>query len=229
MKIITTILKNKIAQAFMDAEGDVSGLTDRERELYGYSGVRTRNLINNLCDIKNDLTYLELGCYRGATLIAATFRNKITAYAVDDFTIDTKEGKPYKETGWSNPRLALDDLMGRYLSRDCKDSRVQLINSPAMKVNLDTINMPIDIVHYDLDLHHADINDCLTYFAPVLDKHFVLVISNWNSSGLKDSYQRLLDNDMFEVEIVYSKDNGHTADTENWYNGVALATVKKVK
>ena len=107
-------MKNSIIEAFHLAELDKSKLREVERDLYGNSGRKIRHTINNICSIKENAVYVELGVYRGSTLVAANYGNKLISYAIDDFSIDIKEADNYKETGWNNPRIAVKELIQKY-------------------------------------------------------------------------------------------------------------------
>lgn len=231
MKTITPVLKNKIAESFHQAELDKSNLREFDRDLYGASGRKIKHAINNICNIKDNLTYLELGVYRGSTLIAANFRNNITTYAIDDYTIDQKEANPFKEDGWTNPKRAVIDLIDRYKSSDKLQNIINLIDSEATKANLKTIPKKVDIIHYDLDEHHANLESVLRYYIPVFDKYVVLMVSNWNSQGVRNAFARFAKTPGIEVEILNEKLSHTTADSMNWYNGfsVSLVTINSVK
>ena len=225
MKIMTQVLKDKVAGSFHQAELDKSNLREFDRDLYGASGRKIKHAINNICGVKDNLTYLELGAYRGSTLIAANFRNNITSYAVDDFTIDEKEANPYKEQGWNNPKQALDDLIDRYRKSDKLDNVINIINSEATKVNLKLLPKKIDIIHYDLENHHANLESILRYYLPVFDKYTLLLVSNWNSTGIRNSYKRFSNSPGIEVELLNEKLSHNTADNTNWYNGFSVSLI----
>ena len=217
MKTITQLTKNKIIDAFKEAEQDKSGLREFERDLYGASGRKTRHAINNICGVKDNLTYLELGVYRGSTLVAANYDNKLTTYAIDDFTIDIKEPKQYKENGWNNARQATKDLLDRY-----NFSNVNIIEEEANSVDTKKIAKKVDIVHYDLDEHHASVEQVLRHYLSVFDKHTILMFSNWNSNGVRNSFAQFKKTPGIEVEMLFEKLSSATADSLNWYNGFAV-------
>lgn len=217
MKTITQLTKNKIIEAFHTAESDKSGLREFERDLYGASGRKTRHAINNICGIKEGLTYLELGVYRGSTLVAANYNNKLTTYAVDDFTMDIKEPKQYKESGWNNARQATVDLLNRY-----KFSNVNIIEEDAFKVDVKKIAKKVDIIHYDLDEHHANVEQILRKYLSVFDKHTVLMFSNWNSNGVRKAFAQFTKTPGIEIEPLFEKLSNNAGDNMNWYNGFAV-------
>jgi hypothetical protein len=225
MKTVTQVLKDKISGSFHQAELDKSNLREFDRDLYGASGRKIKHAINNICNIKDNLSYLELGVYRGSTLIAANFRNNITTYGIDDFTLDPKESEPYKESGWSNPRQALDDLIDRYRHSEKLTNVINIINCEANKVDTKLIPKKIDIIHYDLETHHADLESTLRHYLPVFDKHTLLLVSNWNSTGVRNSYKRFCNSPGIEVEMLNEKLSHTTADGMNWYNGFSVSLV----
>jgi hypothetical protein len=231
MKTVTQVLKDKIKESFHLAELDRSNLREFDRDLYGASGRKIKHCINNICGLKDNLTYLELGVYRGSTLIAANFRNSITTYAVDDYTIDQKEANPYKETGWTNPRQAVVELIDRYKNSEKLQNIINLIDSEASKVNLKSIPRKVDVVHYDLEEHHANLESVLRHYIPIFDKHFILMVSNWNSQGVRTAYSRFAKSPGIDVELLAEKVSFTTGDSLNWYNGfsVSLVTISAAK
>jgi hypothetical protein len=228
MKTISEVTTQNIKQAFYDAEQDKSNLREFERDLYGFSGAKIRHTINNICSIKEKMSYLELGVYRGSTLIAANFRtNVVQSYGIDDFTIDHKEATPYKPEGWSNPRIVAEDLLERYKKEFSTQTQVKLINSEARKTELSQLRK-VDIIHYDLEEHHAGVESTLRYFLPKFDKHVILLISNWNSAGVRTSYKNFAKTPGLKVELVEEKLSSSTGNTETWYNGFSASLVSFV-
>lgn len=225
MKIVNDVTKQNIQQAFYDAEQDKSNLREFERDLYGFSGRKVRHAINNICSLKEKMVYLELGVYRASTLIAANFRSNVSqSYGVDDFTIDSKEANPYNEQGWNNPRIVAEELIERYKKEFSSPNQVKLIKSEARKVDLTQLRK-VDVIHYDLDEHHAGVESILRYYLPKFDKHTILLISNWNSQGVRNSYRNFAKTPGLKVELVAEQLSFSTGNTENWYNGLSASIV----
>lgn len=219
MKTITQITKNKIIEAFHQAELDKSGLREFERDLYGASGRKIKHAINNICAVKDNLTHLELGVYRGSTLVAANYNNKITCYAVDDFTIEIIEPRPYKESGWNNVRNACKEMIERY------KLNINFYESDATKLDVKKIAKKLDTIHFDLEEDHGNIENVLRHYLSVFDKHTIIMISNWNSKGLRNSFTRFSQSPGIEVEPLMEKLSSTTGDSMNWYNGFAVFLV----
>ena len=60
------------------------------------------------------INYLELGAYRGATLIAALWQNDVNAYAVEHFKYDATSPNRFMEDGHPNVRTALENTIDTY-------------------------------------------------------------------------------------------------------------------
>lgn len=85
--------------------------TDIERnKIHGLSTVRTRCLISNLC-AKANTNYLEIGVYKGSTIISALFDNLTTkAVGVEHFLYDEREANKWAPEGfiWDNMKSQLE-------------------------------------------------------------------------------------------------------------------------
>lgn len=225
MKVVTAQTKKALNDAIFMAEQDKSNLTEFERDLYGNSGRKVRHAINNVCNIKENSVYLELGIYRGSTLVSALYDSKVsTAYAVDDFTIDQKEAHPYRETGWNNVRNAFSELTTTH--RLSKLLKPTIIESTADKVDVKKIVKKLDIIHYDLDEHHTNLESTIRHYIPILDKFTILLVSNWNSKGVRDAWKRLGQTPGLDIELIVEKQSSNTGDTANWYNGFSISVME---
>jgi hypothetical protein len=212
-------MKDNIVEAFHKAELDKSNLREHERDLYGESSKKIRHTINNICGLKENLAFLELGAYRGSTTIAANYGNKIISFIVDDFTMDQKETTTYKETSWNNVKLAFEDITSKYPFK--KD--IVLFSVEATKVPLELITKKISLIHYDLNEHHTSIGTVIKYYLPVLDNFSILMISNWNSQGLRRNFNSFFEaNENIKAELIQEKLSTTTGDSDNWYNGFAV-------
>lgn len=68
------------------ANNNQSKLTNTILRLQGFSGIKTRHLYNNLCNL-SDIQYLEIGTYKGSTLISSLYLNNTThGIAVDNWS-----------------------------------------------------------------------------------------------------------------------------------------------
>jgi len=84
------ICKDCIIKAFNDAENNKSKLNADILNLKGFSGKKTRHLLNNICSNLssiNKLYYLEIGCWYGSTFISALYNNtNMYGIAIDNWS-----------------------------------------------------------------------------------------------------------------------------------------------
>ena len=67
-----------VKMALEQADNERSQISERERELHGLSSIRLKCLINNLCAAEK-MNYLEIGTYKGSTIIPAVMKNDVKA------------------------------------------------------------------------------------------------------------------------------------------------------
>ena len=77
---LTAIAKNAIEQAIAGK----SKLNKEALAVDGMSSIKSRHMLNNLCDFPGAV-YLEIGSWKGSTIIAASYNNKGDFYAIDSF------------------------------------------------------------------------------------------------------------------------------------------------
>ena len=65
---MATLNKSWVDASLEQADNERSKISEREKELFGLSSIRLKSLVNNLC-ASGKINYLELGVYKGATLI----------------------------------------------------------------------------------------------------------------------------------------------------------------
>lgn len=79
-----------IERAISKAKMEKSNLTPEVLALEGMNSSRVRHLYNNLGSISTK--YLEIGVWRGASLISTCFGNELQHFAVDSFTEFNADG-----------------------------------------------------------------------------------------------------------------------------------------
>jgi hypothetical protein len=217
--------------SYEDAQRNKSKITNdwRIMDQLCVSSKRFKNLLNNLCSMDN-CCYLELGCFRGGTLMAALYNNKpLSAYAVDNFSFnpldqykDPETGKlsHYNPEGWANVRINLIEN----LERLGLDKSVKLFMGDWNKISPTFIKHRINIVHLDINLSTVDI---LNFYDNKFDDAFVLVVSNYNEPTIREDFKTYITSKKYAIkhEIVnYSSSN---SDSEGWWNGLGVFVIQK--
>jgi len=229
---------SKITQEFVEAAltlADVgqSKISERERELFGLTSVRLKALLNNLCSVK-DTNYLELGVYRGSTLISAMFGNPTCkAVGVENFKYEERELKRWAPEGdiWNNMKTQLAANIQRY-------------NEPNGPVNINNITLregsfeeldwsdspKFNVVFFDIAPPSADSYDAFfTKVVPTLSSESVVVFSNYsNERHSKELDAAIIKHaDLFDVQWRKQRVSGGTSDSTQYYSGITILGLKK--
>lgn len=227
MKTFNKINENAIIKSFYLAEQDSSNLREQELDLYSHNGKKTKHLINNICATKINMTYLELGVYRGGTAIAALYDTKVTTFiGIDDYTIDYKEATLYKKTGWSNCALATIDLFHKYRAA-LKSTKIEIKEFQEV-TSVDTSKLPIfDVIHYDLDNDHASVEQVMRHYLSNFDDYTILIISNWNTLKTHNSFINFTKTPDLTFTELGTKQSHTSSDEQNWFAGVSVWLVER--
>jgi len=210
-----------------------SNLNNDVLAINGMSSPKVRHLLNNLCS-RDNTSYLEIGSWRGSTLISSIFKNKIKhAVAIDNFSqfVD-----PHPKTGeW----LFLTD---KKEFQKPIHPKVELYNNLELFKNDTKCNLNI----FDCDCQDIDLHDALWDFAPFnvyfydgehsyksqklgisnylkhLSKDAIIIVDDWNAS---DASQGTLDAIGEAGKIIKYKKELFTkmnCDRDSWWNGIGI-------
>ena len=104
-----------VKAALEQADNERSKISEREKEIFGLSSIRLKCLINNLCAAEK-MNYLEIGVYKGSTIIPAVMRNDVKAVGVDNFKYDEREPQRWAPEGfiWDNMKSQMEANIKRY-------------------------------------------------------------------------------------------------------------------
>lgn len=227
-------LSRKYVKAALEvADGEQSKISQREKENFGLSSSRLRCFINNIAAVDN-INFLEIGTYRGATALAAAYGNKKTkVYTVDNFKYDDREPKKWapEDTIWENVKSQLESNIERY-----KD--------PNSGVNTDNIKL-ITGNFEDIDwskLPKFDI--CFFDVSPVLDETYdlfftktikamapesVIIFTNYSNEKHAEQLNQAFKDYENVVDIQWQEQriSGGLSDATKYYSGIAVVGIKK--
>jgi len=197
------------------ARQEVSKLTQPLLEIHGMSSRKVRHLLNNLCTLK-DGTYLEIGCFKGSTLLSAIYQNQGTLK--DVVAIDN-----WLEFG--GPKAAFMHNVTQYATQP-----IRFYEADCFSVNLKTFYHPINLYFYDGRHREVDQKAAFTYFDPIFDDIFIAVVDDWNWQQVRDgtwaAMQELGYNILYQQEL-FTPDLKQ--NSESWWNGVFIAVIEKQK
>jgi hypothetical protein len=176
----------------------------------GLTSSRVQALLNGcVAELPPEESYLEIGCWHGASLIAALLGNvRASAVACDNFSQFTQ----------GDPRTRIREHLARYAGRipdltfydgDCFDLPRQSL-----------IPKPVGVYFYDGDHSEASHAKALTEFTSFLAREAVVLVDDWNFDEVRQGTWRGIDairpRQIWFRELP-SRGNG---DVDNFWNGI---------
>ena len=227
------ITKEWVQAALKLADNGQSKLTERERELFGLSSERLRCLINNVCAVK-DISYLEIGIYRGSTALAAAYGNDTTrVVGVDNFKYDEREPDKWAPEGFihSNMKSQMEANLARYTTGD---NGVTLDNIEIIESNFEDIDWDkqkkFDVVFFDVvPVNTSLYDDFFNKTLKAMNTEAVLMFSQYsNPEHARDLEAALLRHaDKLDITWQEKRTNSGTSNANHYYSGVSIYGIKK--
>ncbi len=205
----------KLEEQIKKSENLKSKLTEEILAIEGMSSPKTKHLLNNLCT--NSSNWLEIGSYRGCTLIAAAYQNINTRiWAVDNFSQfdhqNTNKGILY-----GNIKKHVPSSNITFLNMDFKE----LSDSPNIRDN------SLDVLFYDGEHTEQAQYDGLSITYKLMKDEFICLVDDWNFPEVEIGTLRAIKDLNLNVLEQYILPANFNGDVENWWNGLFVARMKK--
>tara|TARA_Y100001972_G_scaffold33015_1_gene40917 strand:- start:7227 stop:8012 length:786 start_codon:yes stop_codon:yes gene_type:complete len=221
-------------EALKNADNERGKPTDRERNrIFGLSTIRQRVLLSNLCSSKN-INFLEIGVYKGSTLISAMFDNPtVKAVGVEHYLYDDRESPKWAPKGfiWDNMKSQLEASLNIY--RNEKDrldvNNLTIIEKPFEEV--DWSKQPkFDVVHFDVaPLSEKVYDDFFSLVVPSLATESVVVFTQQSNYEYAELLNKALLKYADKVEERFKEYRVSTSmsDSFKYFSGIAMIGFKK--
>ena len=227
----------KLSKSWVEAalgESDInrSKLDDFHKVIF-QSSPRLKAFINNICAADN-VNYLELGVYRGATLLAATVGNPGTkAVGVENYSYDLKESDPKNppEGGFTTMKVELAAHIDRH-------NKYTYAIDPTATTLVEGNFEDVDYSKFDkfnicfMDIHPFNANTYDSFFEKVLPylKHESIII--FGGVAERDKMETinkalLRHEDKFTQEYEILRVTSNMQDHNNYYDGIRIIGIKK--
>jgi hypothetical protein len=209
-------LINHIKEAYQNAENNTSKVSDEILALEGMTGKKTRHFYNNLLN-KDDISYLEIGTWKGSSVCSAMYNNNATVVCIDNFA------------EFSGPKTEFLNNFNRFkglntatfLEGDCFD----------IKHDIQNVNVYLYDGNHSYDSHY---NALKSYITSLRDT-FIFIVDDWNwdvvQTATKKSIEDLNLTVLYENSVIIPCTSGcphkSTLDKEGWWNGIYFAVLKK--
>lgn len=191
-------------------------------ELEGMSGIKTRIFYNEICSHAN--TYLEVGSWKGSSLISSCYGNRnLHPYVIENWSM------------WGGPKDEFTKLVEKFDIHPTIFEEDFGTFDPVTK-----IDKKIEIYLYDGDHSYDAQYDAIKRMWPVLADECIVMIDDWNDEqqvrkGTLDALRDLKANVIEKFEITYTNDKfpvwrGHTpmpVACHEFWNGIGVFIIKK--
>jgi predicted O-methyltransferase YrrM len=197
-----------------------SGVPKINNKIPGLTSQRVQTLLNSIAQGVG--TYLEIGSYIGATAASVLQNNLITGYFIDLWQEQIQPSRPDIARTPNNNKEKFIENIKPYV----KESKITVISSDMLSVNLQDIKEPIQMMFYDGPHDHESVVKVIQYYYPVLAEEAVIVFddANWEgvvsgatvgleSVNLRTTYKKLILNE--------------EESSQDWWNGLYIVVVKK--
>lgn len=204
-----THLKERVLRAIDAARREQSSLPPEVLALPGMSSPKVRHLLSNLPASR----YMEVGVWKGSTLVSACHGRNILAFAFDDFSQFTD----------TDPAPAFRENIRRWL----EPCQVTFRNCSFFDVPQPELPRDVDLYFYD-GLHGYDAQRrAIVHAWPSLASEAVIVVDD---ADFGDTIPGT-DAGLAEVgaDVLYKTHlpADHNGDVLKWWNGIYLIIVQK--
>jgi len=204
------------------------------KKIPGASSNRLRGFINNLCGADN-VNYLEIGVYKGSTIIAAVTNNpKTKAWGIENSSYDFRQTFPDQipegSPCWPSMIRDLNENLKKWSTHlNYVPDAITIIEDSFQ--NVDYSKLPtFNVCYLDIEkLNPVIYDEFFNLVYPNLDKECVLVVSGvTNPIFMEELNKALLRHDeSFTVDYEFLKVSGAGSDSRNYWNGIRVLGLKR--
>jgi len=231
---MTKITKELVEAALELADVEQSKINEREREIFGLSSSRLRAFLNNICH-KAGTQYVEVGVYRGATLLSAMYGNLSTkAIGIENYSYDEREPKRYPPAGfiWENMKSQLAANIARYSDPDVpvNTSNITIIEKSFQEV--DWSELPkIDVCFFDVTPIKSDTyTQFLEKAVKAIGPESVFIFTNYsNHQHALELDKALEESPHIDTLWKLQRISGGLSDATQYYSGILVVGVREKK
>ncbi len=221
-----TALRRQAERAIGAAEAGRSALPASVLALEGYSSPTVRHFLNNLCRFAA-ANYLEVGTWKGSTLMSAAYGNRGRFTAIDDFSHHVqseREGRQARAQLKRVRRRFRAQCRVRFHESDCWDEALLR-------------RLPRDVNVYFYDGRHTfeDQYRAFTHFEGLLASSYVAVVDDWNRAYVREATRAALaelghevqwEKELFTRGWFRQHLTGEWSGA-HWFNGLLVAVLRK--
>lgn len=169
-----------------DAYSRKSKCTSEILKVDGMCGLTTRHLYNNICSIftegvldqqnkEKEYSYLEIGCWKGASTIASLYKNNLNATVIDNWT------------EFGGCKFDFVKNISKYLDENSV-KKIQIINQDCFRLKEKTVLNYSPYSFFLYDGPHSVQEHCksIVDFWKYLDDICIIIIDDWNWDAVRN-------------------------------------------
>jgi hypothetical protein len=202
-----------IETAIQDAMQFKSKLSKEVLDLQGMSTPRIRHFLNNLCanKIKN---HLEIGTWKGSTLISAGYHNIAKVTGIDDFS------EVHYGVDGLNVKLELENNLHSIMSGQ---TNWKFINKDCQTITATDLLYPYDSFLYDGNHEEAFQYKGIIEFDKYLVDNPIIMVDDWElAEDVEKGTRRAFKDLKYEILKEW-----HLKKADGFHEGFYVALVKK--
>lgn len=212
-------MDTNIAQELLELHADFVGAKSLI-DVQGMSSPRVVNFLNRLvARLAPDETYLEVGIWKGLTLISAAFENR------DKLCVGCDHFRTWgRYTGWGVlARRALAENLERYRARSAEIRIFAMKSAELFRRRL--LSAPVGVYFYDGDHSYEGTYQGMVAASPFLAERSVVLVDDWNDREIRRATFDGLEQASLRVLWRRALPGDHT--TLGWWNGLGVFYVEK--
>jgi hypothetical protein len=231
---MSKITKEFVQAALELADVEQSKINEREREIFGLSSNRLRAFLNNVCS-KTGTQYLEVGVYRGATLLSAMYGNLNTkAIGIENYSYDEREPKRYPPPGfiWENMKSQLASNINRYSDPDVPVNTNNITMIEKSFQDVDWSSLPkIDVCFFDVTPVKPDTyTQFLERAVKAIAAESVFIFTNYsNHQHAGELDKALAESSHVDTLWKMQRISGGLSDATQYYSGILVVGLREKK
>lgn len=215
-----------VKKSIKNAESGESKIDKSVLEIKGMSSPIVRHFLNNLCTLPN-ASYMEIGVWRGSTLISAIFNNEnyfANAIAIENFS-------QFTESVMTAENVVVEQVQRDFYANINKykmPKSFKFFNEDCFRMDLKKIKeIPINIYFYDGDHSSENHEKAFTYFNEVFDDVFIAIVDDWNWTNVQESTKRAFNKLNYTILFERSFITEGNGVLNSWWNGMYIAVIRK--
>ena len=189
----------------------------------GMTGLKYRHFLNNLLTMP-DVSYLEVGCWRGSTTVAALYNNHPTvtqAIVVDNFSEFQDPTNSVSQSFFQNKNFFLNQVPLKFIDKD------------AFLIDVKKeITKPINVYFYDGNHSFESHKLAFSHFHDAFDDVFIALVDDFGWPGVAEPTKEVIREMGYQVLYWYELGTGSNYSDSNaseWWNGLLITVLKKNK